>query len=205
MEKQLVILGAGGHGKVIADIAKMSGYTDIIFLDDNRDKKECAGYPICGPLKAVSEYRHRDMVVAIGNCNARREIQTRLEEHNIKLATLIHRNAVVADDAVIGAGTVVMAGAIINPATVIGKGCIINTASSVDHDNRIGDFVHISVGTHLAGTVSIGDCSFVGAGAVVIPNINICRDCTIGAGAVVIRNATEGGVYVGVPAKRLPK
>ena len=96
-----------------------------------------------------------------------------------------------------------MAGAVINCSTRIGRGCIINTSSSIDHDNDIGDYVHISPGAHLAGSVTVGELSWIGIGASVINNISITSDSIVGAGAVVVQNVTEQGTYVGVPARRI--
>ena len=103
----------------------------------------------------------------------------------------------------LGAGTVVMAGAVINCCTKIGKGCIINTGSTIDHDNLIEDYVHISPGAHLAGTVNVGRGTWLGIGSIVSNNINITGDCKIGAGTVVVMDITELGTYVGVPSRRL--
>lgn len=203
MDKRLVIIGSGGHGKVIADLAKLNGYREIVFLDDDINKKTCGTYPVVGTSKDVSRYTDWDFVVAIGNNAVRRRVQTGLIEQGLTVVSLIHPNAVVAEDVQIGEGTVVMAGAVVNPASVIGRGCIINTCASVDHDNCIGDFVHISVGSHLAGTVQIGAETMIGAGAVVSNNIRICGGCMIGAGAVVVRNIEESGTYVGVPARKI--
>jgi len=96
-----------------------------------------------------------------------------------------------------------MAGAVINCCSTIGKGCIINTGATIDHDNCIGDYVHISPGVHTAGGVKIGNGSWLGIGSVVINNIDIHSGCTIGAGAVVVNNITEKGTYVGVPARKV--
>lgn len=196
--KQLVIIGASGHGKVVADIAKMDGYDDISFLDDNESLVECGGYPVVGKCSDYGKY-NCDMFVAIGNAKIRQTIQERLK----RVPILIHPSAVVAEDVVIEAGTVVMAGAVINPGTRVGKGCIINTCSSVDHDCKISDFVHVSVGAHVAGTVNIGDSTWIGAGATVSNNVNICGDCMIGVGAVVIKDISENGTYVGIPALKI--
>lgn len=201
--KQLVIIGASGHGKVVADIAKLNGYEKIIFLDDNTAVKNCGKYEVVGTSGAVWEY-DCDIFVAIGNANIRQRIYEKLASRH-KIPVLIHPNATIAEDVIIGAGTVVMAGAVINPGTSIGKGCIINTCSSVDHDCVVEDFVHVSVGAHVAGTVTIGNQTWIGAGAVVSNNVVICEDCMIGAGAVVIKNITEQGKYIGVPAVLLNK
>lgn len=97
-----------------------------------------------------------------------------------------------------------MAGAVINPGSRVGKGVIVNTCSSVDHDCKIGDFVHVAVGAHLAGSVEVGEASWIGAGAIVNNNLCICGSCVIGAGAVVVKDIKEAGTYVGVPARRMP-
>ena len=199
MSKKLVIIGASGHGKVVADIAKKTGYHEIVFLDDNENIHECGGYPVVGRSHEV-ETINADVIVGIGNASIRKKIQKSIPER--KMATLIHPSAVVAEDVIIGVGTVIMAGTVINPGARIGKGCIINTCASIDQDCNVGDYVHTAVGSHLCGTVSVGDETWIGAGATVSNNISICSKCMIGAGAVVIKDAKESGIYIGVPAKR---
>lgn len=200
--KQLVIIGASGHGKVVADIAKKKGYNEIVFLDDNENLTECGGYPVIGRSSRFIEY-NCDMIVAIGNSKIRQKIQEKLVLAGKDVPILIHPNAVIGENVKIYSGTVIMAGAIINSGSVIGKGCIVNTGASVDHDNLLGNFVHISVGAHLAGTVIVGDRTWIGIGAVVSNNVLITGDCMIGAGAVVTRNIEEQGTYVGVPAIKI--
>lgn len=196
--KKIAIIGASGHGKVVADIAKKSGYTEIVFFDDNENVVECGGYPVIGRSSDALRM-DVDVIVAIGNAEIRKRIQDSIDES--RLTTLIHPDAVVAEDVRIGVGTVIMAGAVINPGTAIGRGCIINTCSSIDHDCVVGDYVHVSVGTHIAGTCEIGEKTWIGAGATVSNNVSICGNCMIGAGAVVIRNIEKPGTYVGVPAR----
>lgn len=194
--KKLVIIGASGHGKVIADIAVKCGYEEIVFLDDDENVVECAGFPVVGKV-AEAMNMNEEKVVAIGNSVIREKIQTGLSN----VVTLIHPNSVISRRVEIGEGTVVMAGAIINSDVVIGKGCIINTGASVDHDCRIGNYSHISVGAHVAGTVNIESRVWIGAGAIVSNNLNICSGCMIGAGAVVVKSIEKTGIYVGVPVK----
>jgi len=203
MNKKIVIIGASGHGKVIADIAKKTGYTDIVFLDDNTAIKECGGYTVAGTSKDVDKYNDSEFIVAIGNAKIRQKIQTELLEKRLRIATLIHPNAVIAERVTIGVGTVIMAGAVINPDTTIGEGCIINTCASVDHDCVLGDYVHIAVGAHVAGTGIIDTHTWIGAGAIVSNNVNITSDCMIGAGAVVVKDIEQSGTYVGVPARKI--
>lgn len=198
----LVIIGASGQGKVVADIARQLGYADIVFLDDNKDAKTCGAYPVVGCSQDACQYASAEFVVAIGNARVRQKLHRELQSMGLRITTLIHPGAVVAADVKIGIGTVVMAGAVINPYAEIGQGCIINTCSSVDHDCKLGDFVHISVGAHVAGTVTIGDNTWVGAGAVISNNLDVTADCMIGAGAVVVKDISEAGTYVGVPAKK---
>ena len=200
--KQLVIIGASGHGKVVADLAVHCGYTDIAFLDDARAGRTCLGNPIVGAVRDAALYPQSDFIVAIGNAETRERVQTMLLQKGLHMATLIHPKAVIASHVSIGAGSVIMAGTVINPDTKIGEGCIINTCASVDHDNVIGDYVHVSVGSHLAGTVHVGKGTWVGAGATVSNNIQICGGCMIGAGAVVVHDIMQVGTYIGVPAKR---
>lgn len=196
--RKLAIIGASGHGRVVADIARRNGYKEIVFLDDDDSIHECGGYPVIGKSSEGGTI-DADVIIGIGNAGVRKQIQESLPDE--KLVTLIHPDAVVAEDVVIGKGTVVMAGAVINPGVRIGKGCIINTCSSVDHDCEAGDYVHIAVGSHLCGTVSVGDGTWIGAGATVSNNVNICGDCMIGAGTVVIKDIEKPGTYVGVPAR----
>lgn len=193
---KLIIIGASGHGKVIADIAVMNGYKEILFLDDNMSLKECAGFPVVGKT-CEATYMDCDKIVAIGNAEIRERIQGRFEN----IVTLIHPNSVISRRVKIGKGTVVMAGAIINSDAVVGDGCIVNTGCSIDHDCRIGNFSHISVGAHVAGTVEIGEKTWIGAGATVSNNVSICDNCVIGAGAVVVKDIKKAGIYIGVPAR----
>lgn len=196
--KRITIIGASGHGKVVADIAKLNGYEEIVFLDDNEQVKVCGKYPVVGDSKNAANVDN-DIFVAIGNADIRKRIMERYPDKTFPV--LIHPHAVIADDVIIGKGTVIMAGTIVNSDVVIGKGCILNTSSSVDHDCIVGDYTHIAVGAHLCGSVTIGCETWIGAGATVSNNISIYRGCMVGAGAVVVRDIMEKGTYIGVPAR----
>ena len=197
--KNLIIIGASGHGKVVAEIAEKNGYEKIEFLDDDENLQSCGKYLVLGKTNEVKELEG-DVIVAIGNAKIRQKIQGGIDNH--RLVTLIHPDAVISDDVEIGIGSVIMAGAVINPGTAIGKGCIINTSSSIDHDCKVRDFVHISIGSHVAGTVEIGNCTWIGAGATVSNNVKICGNCMIGAGAVVVRDIKIAGTYIGISARK---
>ncbi|MDO4499442.1 MAG: acetyltransferase [Coriobacteriaceae bacterium] len=198
---RLIIVGASGHGKVVADIAIRNGYKDIVFLDDD-DIAECAGLPVVGKTNSMNSNRWigDDFVVAIGDARARERIQSEIPG---RVVTLIHPDACISARAKIGEGSVVMAGAVINSDSIIGRGCIVNTGATIDHDCSVGDFVHVSVGAHVAGTVRIGDRTWIGIGSIVSNNVDVCCDCVIGAGAVVVSDIASSGTYIGLPAKRL--
>lgn len=199
--KRLIIIGAGGHGRVIADIAERLGcYKEISFLDDAHIKKS-GGYEVLGKTQDyVSLLQNSEFIVAIGNADLRNKIQNELERNNARMATLIHPSAVIGSRTEIGAGTAVMAGVVINCDVKIGKGVIINTSSSVDHDCVIGDFCHVSVGARLAGTVKLGSKCMIGAGAVVINNISVPENTVVAAGGVVVKSIEKSGTYMGIPA-----
>lgn len=201
MKNALGIVGASGHGKVIADIARQVGYEQIYFFDDNKSVRSCGRYPVIGATNQIIDHSC-DIIIGIGNAAIRERIQKKIEASGGAMVTLIHPSAVIGEDVTLGAGSVVMAGAVINPGCKLGKGCIVNTCSSVDHDCILEDYVHIAIGAHVAGTVHIGNNTWVGAGATIINNINICADCMIGAGAVVCKSIIEEGIYIGVPAKK---
>ena len=204
MSKDVIIIGAGGHAKVIADIIYESGDNLIGFLDDNlanKGKEIYLGKKVIGTTKDIEIYNKNYFIIGIGNNSIRKKINN---ENNLKLYTAIHPSAIIAQDVKIGTGSVIMAGVVINPGTVIGKNCIINTCSSLDHDNLLEDYVHISPGAHLAGTVTIKEGTWICTGAIVKNNITIGKNNIIGAGGVVIKDIIEeNGTYIGVPARRI--
>lgn len=204
MRKKVVIIGAGGHAKVIADIIEKSGDEIVGFLDDNKE----IGTTIIKEYKVIGDLNNRfamavtkenlEFIIAIGDNKKREEIS---HSPNLKFYTAIHPSAQIGLDVEIKEGTVVMANVCINSSAKIGKHCIINTGAIIEHDNIIEDFVHISPNVALGGTVKIGESTHVGIGSIVKNNITICKNCTIGAGAVVVKNIIEEGTYVGVPAR----
>ena len=197
---RLMIIGAGGHGKVIADAALKNGYTNICCLDDNTTG-DVMGFPIIGTTADVECLNdgNTDFVIGIGNNAIRKTIA---EIHNVNWVSIVHPSAQIGFDAEIGKGTVVMANAVVNVCAKIGEHCIINTGAIVEHDNVIENYAHISPNVALGGIVRIGSLTHVGIGATVKNNTEICSDCTIGAGAVVVKNIKEPGTYVGVPIRK---
>lgn len=203
MKKQVVIIGASGHGKVIADIALCSGDQVLGFLDDNSQQPDrICGIPYLGPVSRYAEFSDAEFFVAIGNAAIRQRIVQTLE--NVRWYTAIHPSAVVSSLGVtVGEGTVIAANAVVNPDASVGRHCIINTGAVVEHDNVLADFVHLSVGAKLGGTVSVGERTWIGIGAAVRNNLTVCKDAVIGAGAAVVKDIVEPGTYVGVPARKI--
>ncbi|MEG0271136.1 MAG: acetyltransferase, partial [Clostridia bacterium] len=200
--KKVIIIGASGHGRVIADIINCCGDEVIGFLDD----RGVDAFPGLKILGRVSDAKHFDItdvfyIIGVGKNATREKIAQELGK--LRYYTAIHPSAIIADDVIIDEGTVVMANAVVNTGSSIGRHCIINTSATVDHDNRIADFVHLSPGVHLSGTVKIGEGTWLGTGAVVSNNVNICGDCTVGAGGVVITRIHEPGTYVGIPVRKV--
>lgn len=205
MKDKLLIIGAGGHGKVVADIAlKMIKWREVSFLDDKLDSQTVLGLNVIGKIEDLDKFIDQyDIVVGIGNNQFRQKTQNKLEKLEASIPVLIHPSAIIGTEVLIGKGTVIMAGAVINCSTTIGKGCIVNTGATVDHDNHISDFVHISPGVRLAGSVRVGTNTWLGIGSTISNNIRITSHCKIGAGSVVINNIDQSGTYVGIPARRI--
>lgn len=209
--KKVVIIGSGGHAKVVIDIIlqRQKKLNDDIsiegILDDNfieGEKKKLFQIPVIGKIDKIKEFSEDIYyVVAIGNNEIRKKIAEQYRD--VKYITLIHPNSVIAEEVQIEEGTVIMAGAIINPYTKIGKHCIINTGSTIEHDNDLSDYVHISPSATLCGGVKVGDTTWIGAGATVIQGIEIESHVIIGAGAVIINSIQKYSKIVGCPVGKL--
>jgi sugar O-acyltransferase (sialic acid O-acetyltransferase NeuD family) len=150
-------------------------------------------------LKAAEDSTF-SVIIGIGDNHRRHKIQRSLARENISFAAAIHPAAQLGNDVTIGEGTVIMANSVINPGTRVGNHCIVNTAVTIDHDCIIGDFVHLSPGVHLGGSVRVDDSSWIGLGASIINNIHIAEHTIIGAGSVVIHNVEPHVVVAGNPA-----
>lgn len=207
MADRLLIYGASGHGRVVADAARAAGWGVAGWVDGDSSKAGSAvdGLPVVtgGPAEAAQEaaVRGAAVVVAVGDNRARREIFKALVEAGARLATVIHPAAVVSPEARVGQGSVIFAGAVVNPGAEVGENVILNTAASVDHDCRIGDHAHLSPGAHLGGTVTIGEGTHLGVGAAVRNDVTIGAWSVIGVGAAVVGPLGDGVVAYGVPAR----
>ena len=201
----LLIFGAGGHGKVVADTARAIGnWNEIMFVDDGHPQVTSVdGYPVVADFSGARSLGadHGDVIVAVGDNRKRLELTTQLRQSGFNPVTLIHPTAVVAGSAHIEEGTVIFAQAVVQAAARIGCAVIVNTAATVDHNCSIGDGVHLSPGVHLGGEVEIGDHSWLGVGAVVINRTAVGSGVTVGAGSCVIGNLPDGVTAVGVPAR----
>jgi sugar O-acyltransferase (sialic acid O-acetyltransferase NeuD family) len=199
----LTIVGAGGHGRVVADIASTMGYSDIRFVDDRwPGLSRNLIWPVVGKSLVGFEKDH-DVFVAVGDCGRRNQIVEDLVHTGWKLPVLKHDSAQISQHSHIGLGTVIMPQVCINVGSKLGLGVIANTSCSIDHDCILGNGVHVSPGAILAGGVKVGANSWIGAGAVVKEGIVIGDNCVIAAGAVVLANVAGGTRVAGVPARLL--
>jgi sugar O-acyltransferase (sialic acid O-acetyltransferase NeuD family) len=210
----LLILGAGGHAKVVAETALSSGIASrIAFLDDRCSGPDqlphVLGWPVIGPLaKALDPTlldRFPAAAVAIGQSIPRLDWIEKLQHAGYALPVLIHPSAWFSPSAHVGPASVVFAQAAVQAQVSIGMGAILNTGCSIDHDVRLADGVHICPGSRLAGGVHVGSRSWIGIGSSVIQQVRIGADVTVGAGAAVVRDLPDGVTAVGVPARVLPK
>ena len=203
MRRSLAILGAGGHGHVVADCAERLGYQRVVFFDDNENDFKPGPWDLAGTgpdlLACVSDFEA--FIVGIGLNRVRLDLHRALIAAGGRPATLIHPAATISPHAKIGGGTVIFAGAVVNIGARVGEACILNTGAGIDHDDRLFDGVHISPGTHLGGSVTVGESTWIGLGAAVREGITVGRDAVIGAGAVVVSVVPDGATMVGNPAR----
>ncbi len=206
MNKEMVVIGAGGHGRVCADIAEAAGYKMIGFADENHGLGEIINglQVVANTFEDIKEHCQpgfRLFFVGISDNGLREQIFKLAKDLNYDLPTIIHPTAVVSRHATIGPGTVIMPLAVVNANAVIGKACILSTGCSVDYDSVIEDCVHISPHAAVTGNVRIGAKSFIGTGSSIIPGVEIGEGCLVGAGAAVTKNISAGGRVAGVPGK----
>lgn len=197
----MVIIGASGHGKVIAEIIKSQKKFNIeCFLDDAEKGASFFGYPLF--LRESYSKEIKNLFIAIGNNKIRKKIQS---EFKANFPSIRHSSSVLSDSVSFGRGSCFMANSTVNADTLIGEQCIINTSASIDHDCNIGDFVHISPNVSLAGNVKVGELSHIGIGSTVIQGINIGKNVLVGAGSVIINDIPDNSVVIGVPGRIIKK
>lgn len=206
----IVVIGGGGHAKVVISILRKLKCYDILGYTDLKDHGAVAGVPYLGSdreLRALAGERKKlNAVLAVGQVGLgepRYDLWTRLHSTALSFPLIVSPDAVVNEGVSGGEGAVVMDGVVINTGAAIGRGAIVNTNSTVEHDVVLEDWVHIAPGATISGGVTIGRCSMIGAGATVIEGIKIAAGCIVGAGATVVRDLKEPGIYVGSPARRI--
>ena len=199
----VVVIGAGGHGKVVVSTLLAAGIRIPCVLDDDREKwgSEIFGVPVRGPV-SDGVGSGRVGVLGIGRNGERKRIAEAL---NLDWATVIHPHAWVHPSVSLGAGSVVFAGAMIQPDTVIGRHVIVNTGAMIDHDCEIGDYAHVAPGVKLSGGVRLGEGVFLGIGSCAIPSVQVGEWTTVGAGAAVVSDLPSEVIAVGVPARVLER
>jgi UDP-perosamine 4-acetyltransferase len=207
-----VLIGAGGHARVVLDAARAGNAFDVVAVLDAKPElagTSFEGLPVVGDESMLGELRSRGVGVAllgIGSVdvgNIRQAAHARLVAAGFRLPAVAHPRAVIAPSATIGDASVVFAGAVVNPGAAIGKNVIVNTGALVDHDVRVGDHVHLSPGVRIAGGVVIGEGSHIGIGATVLQGVRIGRGVLVAAGAVVLRDVPDGDRVAGVPARSI--
>ncbi|MCE9577123.1 MAG: acetyltransferase [Deltaproteobacteria bacterium] len=198
----VVIVGSGGHAKVVIATAQAMGFAVRTIVDDDpaRHGQRILGVEVTGPSAPILADPGQHAVLAIGANRVRQKLAATAR---CRFATLVHPSAIVHHTVRLGAGTVVFAGVVLQPDTVVGAHAIVNTGASIDHDGTIGDFVHVAPGARLAGNVTLGEGVFLGIGAAAIPGSQVGAWTTVGAGGTVIADLPPGVVAVGTPARPL--
>ncbi|GIV76571.1 MAG: transferase [Litorilinea sp.] len=205
---RVLIVGAGGHGQVVADILWRCYEQDrrcwpVGYLDDDPSLhgRFLLELPVLGPIAQVDRIAHDALVVAIGDNRIRRSLYESLAQRGERFARAVHPRAAVAPDAQVGPGTVIAAGAVVNPGCAVGANVILNTGATVDHHCHIEAHAHVAPGAHLGGGVSVGCGALVGMGAILLPGRRVGPWAVVGAGAVVVTDVPAATTVVGIPAR----
>jgi len=205
--KQLILIGAGGHAMVAAEIIDLDPRLRLLgYLNESEEQSSRPGKYL-GKLENIPELQkshgHPYFFIAIGENSKRRKVATEIQKYNCPFLSLTHPSASISPSAQIGAGTIVISGSIINPGVQIGEHCILNTGSIIDHDCVIGRYSSIAPGVQIGGNVTLGEGCAIGIGTSVVHNIDIGNDTVIGAGSLVTKSIPAGIVAYGVPAKKI--
>ncbi|HRO49506.1 MAG TPA: acetyltransferase [Hyphomicrobium sp.] len=205
MTRGLLVLGCGGHGRVVADAATECGYTHYAFLDDAPQASGKSMLPglVLGPMAMMEQLVREwgEAIVAVGNCSARLTLFERLRSLGFETPSIVHPSAVISRNADIGSGVFVAAAAVVSVGAKIGEATIVNTGARVDHDCEIGRGCHIAPGATLSGGVRVGERTWLGTGCAVRQGVTIGADVLVGVGAAVVTDLESGKTYVGVPAR----
>lgn len=212
MTQQLLILGAGGHARVLIEALRQGGHVPagLVDADPSLTGTRIMGIPVLGTDEAILGYPPEEVRLvnglgSVASMARRKELYLGLFRRGYRFATVLHPFTAIASDVELGDGIQVMAGAVLQVGVRVGEDCIINTRASVDHDCIIGNHVHIAPGVTVSGGVCIEDDVHIGTGATLIQGVRIGRGSTIGAGAVVVRNVSPGATAYGVPAREVAR
>jgi UDP-perosamine 4-acetyltransferase len=208
--KSIVVIGGGGHAKVLISILRKLNHSSILGYTDREDRGQVLGVPFLGTDQELGGIaaRHPGLAAAlglgqVGLGKARCELWTKVQRHFVLFPSVVSPDAIINEDTSIQQGAVIMDGAVINSGSRLGVGAIVNTNCTVEHDVILADWVHVAPGATLSGGVAVGQFSMIGAGATVLEGREIAANCLVGAGAVVTTDLKEPGVYVGCPARRI--
>ncbi len=208
--KRILILGAGGHGRVVLDILLQSAHHQVVgFLDNNPNihGRRVDGIPVLGAIDDLAHVAHQGdvtgVIVAIGDNGVRRGLAREVDATGIDLINAIHPSATLAHNAMLGRNVVVAAGVVVCAHCQIGDSVILNTGCIIDHQTMIGEGTHICPGVRIAGRVTVEPGTFIGIGATIIPKITLGCECIVGAGAVVIDDVPPMATVIGVPAHQI--
>jgi len=206
----VIVVGAGGHGQVVADILLKGAASPwplqpLGFVDDDRSLagRQILGLPVLGSVEALETIAHDAIVVAVGSNARRHQLCSALTARGETLVAVIHPSAQIGNAVELAPGVMVSAGAVVNTGSRLGIGAIVNTGATVDHHTEIGACAHIAPGVHMGGEVRVGERTLVGIGAIVLPRTRIGSDAVVGGGAVVTTDVPDGVTVVGVPARVL--
>jgi sugar O-acyltransferase (sialic acid O-acetyltransferase NeuD family) len=203
---EVIVLGGGGHARVVAAIARRDGALRLIGYTDPRDRGPLDGLPYLGPDAAIGARPGPSALLLgvglVANASERWRLYRALREAGASFVRLVSQRASVASGAVLGEGTVVLDFAAVNPGAILGEACIVNTGAIVEHDCRLGHNVHVSPHATVCGGVTVGDHCLIGAGATLVPGVSVAARSIIGAGAVVTTDLAESGTWFGAPAVR---
>lgn len=205
MGREVYIIGAGGHGKVVLDIInKREEYQAVAFLDDDLSLqgKIINGLKVLGKIELALK-DDKAVIIAVGNNKIREKLFKQMCDHNVEIINAVHLDAVINSFVSLGQGIVIAAGAVINSNAEIEDNVIINTGVTVDHDSKIGKHVHLFPGVNLGGNVTVQQGTHIGIGAIVLPGINIGQNSIVGAGAVVTKDVPDDVTVVGLPARMM--
>ena len=208
--KPIIVIGAGGHAKVLIDalLAQQSEVLGIVDEDVDKFGSKVLGIEVLGDDSYIKNYTVHDICLvnglgSVGSMNLRKKIYEKFKQDGYCFKNVIHPSAIISKNVILAEGVQIMAGVVVNAGTSIGNNGIINTRASVDHDCFIGDHVHIAPGSVLSGAVSVGDCTHLGTGCTVIQGKTIGDHVLVGAGSLIIKNVKSGMKVLGVPAKEV--